>query len=147
MLSDNSLHNMMIQPKTNNHLAFGPSTTVEESLQINSFMQNEPNFRKSQMNVNKVLTKDYEKKSNWTLGENEPKTNPIKANTKPIKANKMPKQTQYKAKQSQFQRQKMLLRMKINPRRKSFGHYADEIEAAFNRLWRQVSIDKAGIFL
>ena len=25
------------------------------------FMQNKPNFKKSQMNVNKVLTKDYEK--------------------------------------------------------------------------------------
>ncbi len=35
---------------------------------------------KAQMNVTKVLTKDYENKSNWTLGENEPKTNPIKAN-------------------------------------------------------------------
>ncbi len=43
-------------------------------------MQNEPNFGKAQMNVNKVLTKDYENKPNWTLGENEPKTNPIKAN-------------------------------------------------------------------
>ena len=32
------------------------------------------------MNVNKVLTRDYENKPNWTLGENEPKTNPIKAN-------------------------------------------------------------------
>ncbi len=43
-------------------------------------MQNEPNLPKAQMNVNKVLTKDYEK---WTLGQhgkNEPKTNPIKAN-------------------------------------------------------------------
>jgi len=43
-------------------------------------MQNEPNFEKAQMNVTKVITKDYENKSNWTLGENEPKTNPIKAN-------------------------------------------------------------------
>ncbi len=33
----------------------------------------------------------YEYKSNWTLGGNEPNTNPIKAN-------KMPKQTQYKPK-------------------------------------------------
>ena len=57
-------------------------------------MQNEPNFRKSQMNVNKVLTKVYEYKSNWTLGENEPKTNPIKANLNPIKANIMPIQSQ-----------------------------------------------------
>ncbi len=36
------------------------------------FMQNKPNFRKSQMNVNSLLTKDYENKSNWTLGENKP---------------------------------------------------------------------------
>ncbi len=43
-------------------------------------MQNEPNFGKAQMNVNKVLTKDYEEKSDWTPGENEPKTKPIKAN-------------------------------------------------------------------
>ncbi len=64
-------------------------------------MQNKANFRKSQMNVNKVLKRDYENNSNWTLGENEPKTNPIKANSKPIKANKMPKQTQYKANQTQ----------------------------------------------
>jgi len=34
------------------------------------------------MNVNKVLTKDYENISNWTLGENKPNTNPIKANFK-----------------------------------------------------------------
>ena len=43
-------------------------------------MQNKANFRKSQMNVNKVLARDYEK---WTLGQrgkNEPNTNPIKAN-------------------------------------------------------------------
>ncbi len=32
------------------------------------------------MNVTKVLTKDYENKSNWTLGENEPNSKPNKAN-------------------------------------------------------------------
>jgi len=32
------------------------------------------------MNVNPYNTTDYENKSNWTLGENEPNTNPIKAN-------------------------------------------------------------------
>ncbi len=82
-----------------------PSTTVEDSLQIGPFMQNEPNFGKAQMNVNVFPTKDYENKFNGTLGENEPKTNPIKANqsqSKPIKANKMPKQTQYEPKQNQF---------------------------------------------
>jgi len=76
-------------------------------------MQNKANFLDAQMNVNSFITKDYENKSNWTLGENKPNskpikanTKPIKANTKPIKANKMPKQTQYKPKQTQFQRQK-----------------------------------------
>ena len=53
-------------------------TTVKDSLQISSLiMQNEPNFPDDQMNVNKVLTNDYEDKTNWTLGENEPNTNPI----------------------------------------------------------------------
>ncbi len=46
----------------------------------NLFMQNEPNFGKAQMNVNKVLTKDYEEKCGKDLWKNEPKTNPIKAN-------------------------------------------------------------------
>ncbi len=43
-------------------------------------MQNKPNFQKSQMNVNKVLTKDYEKKTLSEHGKNKPKqsqTNPI----------------------------------------------------------------------
>jgi hypothetical protein len=44
------------------------------------FMQNKANFRKSQMNVNPYNTKDYENKSDWTLGENKPK----QTQTKPI---------------------------------------------------------------
>ncbi len=46
----------------------------------NLFMQNKANLRKSQVDVNLYNTMDYEEKSDWTLGENEPKTNPIKAN-------------------------------------------------------------------
>jgi hypothetical protein len=52
-------------------------------------MQNKPNFRKSQMNVNNVLTSDYEEK-------NKPNSNPIQTQSNPIKAQKMQKQTQYK---------------------------------------------------
>ena len=40
-------------------------------------MQNKPNFRKSQMNVNIYNTKNYENKSNWTIGQNKPNSNPI----------------------------------------------------------------------
>jgi len=36
------------------------------------------------MNVNKVLTKDYEKMSNWAICENKPNSNPIQTQTKPI---------------------------------------------------------------
>jgi hypothetical protein len=53
----------------------------------NLFMQNKANFRKSQVNVNLYNTTDYENKSDWTLGENEPKTNPIKANLKRAQMN------------------------------------------------------------
>jgi len=35
-------------------------------------MQNKPNFRKSQMNVNIFSTRAYGNKSNWTLGQNKP---------------------------------------------------------------------------
>jgi len=40
-------------------------------------MQNKPNFRKSQMNVSIFSKMAYENKSNWTLGENKPNSNPI----------------------------------------------------------------------
>ncbi len=74
-----------------------PSTTVEDSLQISPFLTNKANFRKSQMNVSPVITREYKNNSNWTLGENKPNSNPIKANQtqlKPIKPNSKPKQTQ-----------------------------------------------------
>ena len=41
------------------------------------FMQNEPKFRKSQMNVNKVLTMNYEKEDTWWTGKKRTQTNPI----------------------------------------------------------------------
>jgi len=53
------------------------STSVENPLQIDLFLQNKPNFRKSQMNVSFLYTKDYENISGWTLGENKPNSNPI----------------------------------------------------------------------
>ena len=43
-------------------------------------MQNKPNFQKAQMNANVFITKDYENISDWTLGQNKPNSNPIKAN-------------------------------------------------------------------
>ncbi len=50
-------------------------------------MQNKPNFQKSQMNVNLYNTTNYENKRDWTLGQNKPNSNPIKANLKRAKMN------------------------------------------------------------
>ncbi len=50
-------------------------------------MQNKPNFKKSQMNVKLYNTTDYERKRNWTLGENKPNSNPNKPNLKRAKMN------------------------------------------------------------
>ncbi len=44
------------------------------------FMQNKANFRKAQMNVNSLITKDYRKNDAFAVQKN-------KANSKPIKAN------------------------------------------------------------
>ncbi len=46
------------------------------------FMQNKPNFQKSQMNVSIYLQKVYENKSNWTLGQNKPNSKPISVRPK-----------------------------------------------------------------
>jgi len=51
------------------------------------FMQNKANFRKAQMNISKVLTRDYENIANCKQCKNKPNSNPIKPNTKPIKPN------------------------------------------------------------
>jgi len=50
-------------------------------------MQNKPNFRKAQMNANVFITMDYENKSDRTLGENKPNSNPNKPNLKKAKMN------------------------------------------------------------
>jgi hypothetical protein len=47
-------------------------------------MQNKPNLLDAQMNVNAVMTKDYENKSNWNLVKTKPIQSQYKANTNPI---------------------------------------------------------------
>ena len=85
--------------------SLGIFTLVKDSLQIRLFLQNKANFRKSRMNVNKVLTRDYENKTLGESGKNKPKTNPIRTQTNPIKANKMPKQSQFQSQYAELERQ------------------------------------------
>ncbi len=65
----------------------GIFTTVEESLQINSFMQNKAKFQKVKLNVNKVLTRNYEKRTLGQHGKKQSQTNPNKAKFKKAKMN------------------------------------------------------------
>ncbi len=39
------------------------------------------------MNVKSFNTKDYENKSNWTIGQNKPNSNPLKPNLRKAKMN------------------------------------------------------------
>jgi len=57
---------------------------------INLFLQNEPKFRKSQINVSTVITTNYEQRTmNYEI-KNEPKTNPNEPKTNPNKPNTNP---------------------------------------------------------
>ncbi len=92
------------------------STSVESSLQNNLFMQNKANFRKVKLNVNKVLTKDYDRMDTWSIRKTKPiqsQLKPIQSQLKPIQSQLKPILCQNKANSnpnkpnfSQFQRQK-----------------------------------------
>ncbi len=50
-------------------------------------MQNKPNFPDTQMNVSIFSQMDYENKSDWTIGQSKPNSNPIKPNFQKAKMN------------------------------------------------------------
>jgi len=56
------------------------STIVECIRQISFFMQNEPNFPDTQMNVTSYNTRNYEQRTMNYEHKNEPKTNPNEPN-------------------------------------------------------------------
>ena len=58
-------------------LTLGISTSVENSLQISSFMQNKPNFTDAQMNVTPLFTRDYKNKLPLRASGKQTQTNPI----------------------------------------------------------------------
>ncbi len=62
-------------------------TDVMSALQIKLFMQNKAKFRKSQVNVNKVLTRDYVQMDTWSIGKKQSQTKPNKPKFKKAKMN------------------------------------------------------------
>jgi hypothetical protein len=61
-------------------------TDVMSALQIKLFMQNKAKFRKVKLNVNKVLTTDYDKMDTWSSGKKQSQTKPIQSQLKPIQS-------------------------------------------------------------
>jgi len=51
------------------------------------FMQNKPNVKDAQINVNSYLKSKYENLDTWLSGKNKPNSNPIKPNFKRAKMN------------------------------------------------------------
>ncbi len=50
-------------------------------------MQNKPNVKDAQINVNSYMKSKYEILDNWLSGKNKPNSNPIKANLQKAKMN------------------------------------------------------------
>ncbi len=63
--------------------SLGPSTLVEDSLQIRLFLQNKPKVKYVKMNISPFITSIYVNLDTWLSGKNEPKTNPKQTQTKP----------------------------------------------------------------
>ncbi len=51
------------------------------------FMQNKPNVKDAQINVNSYTKSNYEKLDTWLSGKNKPNSNPIKPNLQKAKMN------------------------------------------------------------
>ena len=51
------------------------------------FMQNKPNVKDAQINVNSYMKSKYEKLDTWLSGKNKPNSNPIKPNLEKDKMN------------------------------------------------------------
>ncbi|MHC4889941.1 MAG: hypothetical protein ACYTEO_10825, partial [Planctomycetota bacterium] len=79
--------------------SLGIFTLVKNPLQIAPFMQNKPNFRKSQMNVSIFSQKAYENISDWTLGKNKPNQSQLSQRDTQYAI----RDTKYKPNQTQFQ--------------------------------------------
>jgi len=117
---------------------------------INLFLQNEPNFRKSQVNVSDLLKRNYDQLDTWSIRKNEPKTNPNepKTNPNPKKAemnvttcltmnyeqrtmNDEKKRTQTNPKRTRFQRQfwrQTMPNLTIKTRPKPLASCTDQTE-------------------
>jgi hypothetical protein len=65
------------------HLIYAIRSTKDYVRNYKLFLQNEPKFPKVKLNVNQVITRNYGLMDTWSIGKNEPKTNPNEPKTNP----------------------------------------------------------------
>jgi hypothetical protein len=65
-------------------------------------MQNKAKFRKVKLNVNKVLTKDYDQMDTWSIRKNKPKQTQTKPNQTQYKPNTNPNKPNFKGKEEKW---------------------------------------------
>jgi hypothetical protein len=89
-------------------------TDVMSALQIKLFMQNKAKFRKVKLNVNNVLTKDYEQKDTWSSGKKQSQTNPNEPKTNPKRTQRTQNEPKTNPIQSQSKPICRMLKMNVN---------------------------------
>jgi len=103
-------HADRLRASPNNRVVTRPSEKFEGNYEItNYYMQNKPNFRKSQMNVSIFSQKDYENIPPTEKCENKPNQTQFQPNNEANKPNQtqfQPKNKANKPNRTQFQRQK-----------------------------------------
>ena len=106
-----------------------PSTTVENPLQIDPFMQNKPNVKYAQINVSSFITSKYVKVDNWWNQKNKPNSNPNKPNCRKGKNwckacihKGLWREMRLRAMKKQSQNKPNFLKAKMTTRRRCFKH-------------------------
>jgi hypothetical protein len=95
------------------HTLYEIRSTKDYVRKNNLFMQNKANFQKVKLNVNKVLTRDYEQMDTWSIRKTKPIQSQFKANQsqlKPIKCQNKPNSNPNKP---NFKDKNILLRLPI----------------------------------
>ncbi len=86
---DNRYETRLTQPKR----AAQPSNEIQSTKDYvrnyKRFMQNKPNVKAAQINVNSYMKSKYEKMDTWLSGKNKPNSNPIKPNL--VRRRRIPK--------------------------------------------------------
>jgi len=94
------------------------STTVENPLQIDLFMQNKPNFRKATMNANIFVTMNYKNFIPLAGQKNKPNQTQFKAKTNPI--SEIPKMNLNLYSTKSYGSFRLYGRQKTNPKQTQF---------------------------